>query len=168
LQQHGFGQDARLDAFFAQVFGDVAQEQGFRDVAAGFADFLGDVLVGVVELLGETMQAVGFLEGRQVFALDVFDERNFQRFGIIGHFFDARNFAEACGTRSVVAAFARDDVVAVFAGDETHQERLEDTLFADGLGEFAEVTEGLARLVGVGTNLFDRDHPADGGAAITC
>ena len=44
------------------------------------ADFLGDVVVRVIEMIGEALQAVGFFEGRQVFALKIFDQRRVREF----------------------------------------------------------------------------------------
>ena len=92
-------------------------------------------------MLGQALQAVGFFKRRQVLALQVFDQREFQRFGVVGDFFDARNFAQSRGARSVVAALAGNDVVAIVARHEAHQQRLQHALFLDGVGEFAQIAQ---------------------------
>jgi hypothetical protein len=130
-------------------------------------DFLGDVVMGVIEMLGQALQAVSLFKGRQVLALQVFDKSEFQRFGVVGDFFDAGDFPQACGARGVVAALAGNDVVAIVARHEAHQQRFEHALFLDGVGEFAQISQHLAGLIGVGPDFIDRNHAAHGGAAKT-
>ena len=52
LEQQRLRQDAALDAGFADLIGDHVQRHGFGDAGACAADFLGDVVVGVIEMIG--------------------------------------------------------------------------------------------------------------------
>ena len=119
----------------------------------------------VIELIGEALQAVGFFEGGQILALKIFDQREFERFGVVGDFLDARQFVQARGHRGVIAALAGDDVVGVLVRHVADEQRLEHALLLDRIGEFANVADGLARLIGVGADLVDRDHAPDRCAA---
>ena len=156
-----------LDAHLAQCFGNHAQRHRFGHRRTRLGDLLGDIFVRVVKLLGEALQAVGFFKRRQVLALQIFDQREFQRFGVVGDFLDARNFAQSRGARGVVAALAGNDVVAIVARHEAHEQRFQHALFFDGFGEFAQIAQEFAGLIGVGPDLVDRNHAADGGAAET-
>ena len=49
-----------------------------------FADFLGDVVVRQAQAVAQGLHAVGFFERRQVLALEVFNQRQFQRFAVVG------------------------------------------------------------------------------------
>ena len=165
LQQQRLRDDSLLDAGVAHVVGNHAQRHRFGDGRTRAADFLGDVVVRVIEMIGQALQAVGFFEGRQVLALEVFDQREFESFGVVRDFLDAGQFVQAGGLRGVVAALAGDDVVGVLARHVAHQQRLEHALFADGIGQLADVADILARLIRVRPNLVDRDHAPDGRAA---
>ena len=101
-----------------------AQRQNFRHRRAGPADLLGDFVVGVIEMIGQALQAVRFFKRGEVFALNIFDQPEFQGFRVVGDLFDARHFVQTSGAGGVVAAFAGYDVVRIFAGIEAHQQRL--------------------------------------------
>ncbi len=73
---------------------------------------------------------------------------------------------QSCGARGVIAALTGNDVIGVFARDEADEQRLEDALFADGVGEFADIADRLARLIGIGANFLDGNHAADRRAAV--
>ncbi len=146
--------------------GNYAQGHGFGDRRTGAADFLGDVVVRVIEMVGQALQAVGFFEGREVLALEIFDERELEGFGVVGDFLDAGQLVQAGGLRGVVAALAGNDVIGVFARHVAHQQRLEHALFANGIGQLGDVADEFARLIRIGPNLLDRDHAPDGRAAV--
>src|SRR5579863_9158613 len=167
LQQQRLRDDAPLDASFPNFVGNDAQRHGFRDGRPRAADFLGDVVVRVVELVGQALQAVGFLERRQVLALQILDQRQFERFRVVGNLLDAGQLVQAGNLRGVVATLAGDDVVGILARDVANEQRLEHALLADGVGQFAHVADILSRLVGIGPNLVDRDHAPHGRAAET-
>ena len=70
-------------------FGDVAQRKRFRHRRARPGDLAGDIVVRVGELLGQPVEAVGFFKRRQVLALQIFDQCQLERFGVVGDLFDA-------------------------------------------------------------------------------
>src|SRR5580693_4373653 len=100
-------------------------------------------------------------------ARPIFDEAEFESFGIVGNFLDARQFVQAGGFGGMVATFTRNNVIGVFARKVPDQQRLEHALFADGIGEFAKVSEGFARLIGIRADFVRRNHAADRRAAET-
>ena len=122
----------------------------------------------VFELRGQAVETVGFLKRGQVLALDVFDQRQLEGFRVVGDLFDAGHLAQPRRAGSVVAALAGDDVIALFARDIADEQRLQHTLLADRLRQFAQISQRFARLVRVRANFFDRNHPADRRPAVGC
>jgi len=105
----------------------------------------------------------GFIGGVEVFALDVFNQREFE-FGLsvgddIAH--DARHFGQArelCGAQAALAGDQRIGVMrGGFSGVLAHDERLDDAVLFDRGGQFIEaiVDKRLAGLVGVGDDVAD-------------
>jgi len=78
----------------------------------------------VGELLGQAVQTIGFFECRQVFALQIFDQRKLQGFGVVGDFLDAGQFFQPRFSRGVIPAFTGNDVVTVFARHVADEQRL--------------------------------------------
>ena len=65
--------------------------------------------------MNQALQTLGFFDGVQIFALDVFNQRERECVFVI-HFFDEYGyFGQSCDARRAVAAFARDDFVAFIA-----------------------------------------------------
>ena len=93
--------------------------------------------MGVVELSNQALQTLGFFDGVEVFALDVFNQCQRQRVFIIDFFNQYRDFGQASNTRSAVAAFARDDFVSPIANG-AHDDGLHESLLFDGVGQFIE------------------------------
>ena len=60
------------------------QAQGIGHHGAALADLAGDFLLRELELLGELRVAVGFLDGVEIFALEIFDERQFEHRAVVG------------------------------------------------------------------------------------
>ena len=87
--------------------------------------------MGVIELIGEALEPIGFLKRRQVLALEVFDQREFERFRVVRDFFDARQLVQASGLRSVEAALPGDDVVHVLTRHVADEQRLENAFLTD-------------------------------------
>ena len=100
------------------------------------------------------------LDGVQVFALEIFDERQFQHRAVVRLAGDDGNLRQIQQLRRAPAAFAGNQfkISAAFA----HDERLDDALFADGIGQFAQrlVGEILARLERAGADAVQR-HALD-------
>ena len=128
-----FGDDAALDAAAANLLGDVVQGQRLGHRGTSLGDLAGDVLMGVGKLLGQAEEAVGFLERRQVLALEIFNQAQFEGFSVVRNFLDARQFAQTRLLSGMEAAFAGDDVVGVFTRNVANEQRLEHALLADGI-----------------------------------
>ena len=98
------------------------------------------------KLLRQLRIADRLFDGVQVFALQIFDERQLQHRAVVGLADDDGDFRQVQKLRRAPAAFAGDEFkeTAAFA----HNERLHDALFADGIGQFLQRLGGkfLARL----------------------
>jgi hypothetical protein len=129
---------------FAQKFldrlGQFEQPQRIGHRRAALADLGRDVLLRELELFRELRVAVRLLDGVQIFALQIFDERQLQHRAVVGLAGDDGNFRQIQKLRRAPAAFAGDQFKKTAA--LAHDERLHDALFADGIGQFAQ------RLVG--------------------
>ncbi len=68
----------------------------------------------------------------------------------------------------MVAALTGDDVVAILARHEAHEQRFQHALFLDGFGQLTQFTQEFPGLIGIGPDLVERNHAPDGGAAETC
>ena len=143
----------------AAVLGQAGQPQRVGDVAAALADDAGDVAVRIAVVSAELGVALRFLERVEVGALDVLDDRQFERFAIADIDDDDRHFVQAGALRGAPPPFAGDDLVGV--GDARHRpddHRLDDAALADRGGEFVEfvVAERFARVARVRPQEFDR------------
>ena len=139
-------------------FGRELQEaQGVGDDDAALADLGGGLLLSQVELLGQLGVAPGFLDGVEVFALEVFDEGQFQHGAVIRLADDGGDLGQAEHLGGAPAAFAGDQLEMILPGAD--DERLDDALFLDGVGQFPEGFRGkiLARLQRGGADAGDRD-----------
>ena len=125
-----------------------------------FADFDGDLFLGELKLGNELRVTLGFFEGIEVFALQVFDQGEFEDGAVVGDAEDDRDFRQTEKLGRAPAAFAGDEfqMVALVADDE----RLDDALFLDGIGEFAEGfgRKIFARLERAGADAVER-HALD-------
>ena len=137
------------------------QAQGVGDDDAALADLGGGLLLSQVELPDQLGVAPGFLDGVEVFALEVFDEGQFQDGAIIGLADDDGDLGQAEHLGGAPAAFAGDQLEMIVL--EADDERLHDALFLDGVGQFAEGFGGkiLARLQAGRADPGDGD-PLDG------
>src|SRR5690606_19483414 len=97
---------------------------------------LGDLFVGEAELAVEALEGVGHLDGVEVLALDVLDERDLHQ-AVVGEFLDDDgNLVKAGHAGGSEAALASDELVGVaVAADD---QRLDDAILANGLRELLE------------------------------
>src|SRR5260370_8799496 len=167
LEKQGFREDTVLHALLADMVRDIAQRKRFGHRRARASDLAGHIVVRVIELLREAIEAVGFFERRQVFALDIFDQGELEGFGVIGDLFDTGELAESGGASGMIAALPRNDVIALLARDIAHQQRLEHALLFNRLGQLMQIAERLAGLIRVRANLLRWNHPPDCGATVT-
>src|SRR5438270_11606097 len=125
-------------------------------MAAALADRLGDVALAMPELLYQTAVGLRLLERCQILPLEILDERDLQDLGIAQRPDDDRPLVQSGTLRRSPAPFAGDQLefrpgVARISNDiinqivdRTHQERLDDALFADRLHEAIELGFGKA------------------------
>ncbi len=128
--------------------GQLQQTQQVAGRAAAAAHGLGRLFVGELEFLHQALQALGFFQRVQVFALDVLDQGH-HRSGLVGHGLDQhRHLVQPGQPGGAEAAFASDDLVAP-AVNRPHQDGLHHALALDALGQFVQRTlvHARARLV---------------------
>ena len=108
------------------------------------------------EFVGEPLNTQGLLQRIQVFALDIFDQRNRQRLVIRNIPYHHRHCLQARHARRAPAAFARDNFKFAVS-DGAHQNRLNHALCFDRLGQFFEriLIHAHARLVFAGLQQID-------------
>ena len=136
-----------IDEHLPNSSGKLQQAQDVRNRASRTPDGIGCGLVRHPEVIDEPLDAGGFLDGVEVFALDVLDERHRKRRFIRDipdqhrHFFQSRLLGRS------PSSLASDDLVSVRA-DRAREDRLNETLRSDGIGErldrtLVDLTPGL-------------------------
>jgi hypothetical protein len=116
--------------------------------------------VRVAELLLEDVKAFRLFERREVFALDVLDQRDLELLAVVDVELDRRDLVETSHRGRAVAALAGDDLVAV-RRDRPDQDRLEHALLANARRQLLDVAELRARLLGVRLDELQRQHLPD-------
>ena len=81
---------------------------GIGDGRAVFAGFFGDLFLREMEIFGQFLKGVGLLDGIQILALEIFNQRHLQRrfFRHVAH--DDRHAAQLSPLRRSPAALARN------------------------------------------------------------
>ena len=139
-------------------FRKLEQAQHVGDVATALADDPSDLVLAVFELPTERLITCGFFERIEVFALDVLDDRQFQRFGVADIEDDDGNVVDAGALRGPPTALAGNDLESAGgAGRRPHRDRLDDAALLDRGGEFVEFghRELTARVARIGMQEFD-------------
>ena len=127
-------------------------------------------LVRQAEFFHQPVQALGFFERVQVFALDVFNQRH-RGGGLVGHVADQHRQAVQPGQRgSAKTPLARNDFVfaaVAAAAQAPHQNRLHDALRLDGFGQIVQraLVHAGARLVLTGHYVAQAQRGRQAGAA---
>ncbi len=110
-----------------------------------------------MKFLNQAIESLRLLDGIQVFALEVFDERDFQGFLVGNVVNDDGNAVHGDKLCGAPAAFASEELISrgAFANDE----RLDDAGAANRLRQFVErgLGETRARLVRTGVDKGDVD-----------
>src|SRR4051812_28650761 len=115
------------------------QPQRVSDMAAALADGFGKTRLGAAKLLHQPAIGLGLLERRQILALQVLDQRDFQRLGIRQRADDDRNFVHPDALRGAPPPLAGNQLEGGFlTSQRADQQGLDDALFADRLGERVE------------------------------
>lgn len=137
--QENFGVTGR-DFFVPQVVldfgGQFEEPEGVGDGGAAFANLLRGFVLSEIKLLDKLLQSGCFFDGIQVFALEVFDERQFHHFAVVRFANDGGDSFEACQLRGAPTAFAGDDLEFAAAGP--NNQGLDDSLGLDGFRKFLE------------------------------
>ena len=107
---HGDMSVADGDLHFGGQF-EQAQEVG--DGAAALADLVAKLFLGQVALVDETLVGDGHLYGIEVFAMDVFDERQFKHLLVVGDADKHRNGLHAGELGGSQTAFSGDKLIFV-------------------------------------------------------
>ena len=91
----------------------IHQPQRVGDVAAAASDQLGNLFLGMREFVDQALIALGLFDRGQVLALDVFYQRDFERFLVVEVLDYNRNLGQPGLLRGAPTPFAGDDLVAV-------------------------------------------------------
>ena len=110
----------------------------------------------------EGLQRFRLFEGADVLALEVLDEGDLDHLVVGDVADDGRHLRELQPDRGLVAPLAGHDLEP--APPLPHDQGLEDALLRDGRHELGEVAHDLPGLVGIGVDLVDGDHAAEGSA----
>src|SRR5215813_3663207 len=123
------------------------QPQGIGDAGSFFPDPASDLLLGYTELLDQTSECVGLLDGVQLLALDVFDQRHLQHVLVSDGLDDAWNLLQAGSLRGPPAPLPGNDLEPLTLSSD-HQ-RLNDPARLYGGRQFIHrfVVERGARLI---------------------
>ena len=139
--------------------------QKVRDVAAAFGQRLGHALLGMAETVHQLTKAHRLFDRIQIFALNVFNDRDFQNFGIVKIARNYRQFMDLRHLRGPPTTLSGDDLIGALMARRTHDQGLKNALRADrcrqvGQGRCIKIATWLK---GVCAKLFNRNK--DGIAA---
>ena len=144
--------------FGAHFLRQLQQPHVVGDRRSILADGLGNFFLRHVEVGAQLLVRGGLIDGIEIFALDVFDERHLEQLRVSssGHLLDDDRYPrQTRALRGAPAALAGDDAIAI--GDLADHDRLNDAVGPDGLGQLVEacVLEAMTRLMLVGRNPID-------------
>src|ERR1700729_2029443 len=112
-------------------------------MAAALADDSRNVFLAAFEFVGERVIALRLLHRVEVFALDIFNDRDFERIRIADVDRYDRNFVQPRGLRRPPAAFAGDDLEPILrAAHRPNYDRLNHSVLLDRIGEFLQLGIG--------------------------
>ena len=153
--------------------GQVQQAQQVAGCAAATAHSLCSGFVRQAKFLDQALQALRFFQRVQVFALHVFYQRHGGG-GVVGNVFYQYGYAgQPRQFGRPKAPLARDDFVFACVGTVAciqpqlaYQNRLQNALGLDGLGQFVQrsLVHARARLVDAGNQFFQQQRRRQAGA----
>ena len=99
-----------------------------------------------------------FIEGREVFPLEVLDDGDLERRVVVDVLDDGPDLAQPGDLRGAPSTLSGDQLVATF-DTRPDEDRLEDAVLRDGRGQLQQrlLVERQTRLVRVGVDPVDRD-----------
>ena len=147
-------------AFLEQILDrgfELEQPDCVRDSSAVLSGAFGNLLLRQVEFVGEALERVRLLDRVKVLALQVFNQRHFQRhlFRDVAH--NRGDAGKAGPLCRAPATLAGNQLVAV--SNSARNERLNDSTRADRARKLFErfLPEASSRLIGAGVNQVDID-----------
>src|SRR6185503_18578992 len=119
-------------------------------MATRFVDELAELLLGMAEVGDQPTIGLRFLDRVQILALDVLDQRDFERLLVAEFADDGGDFVQPGALRRPPASLAGDNLETVAMG--TDDDRLDDAAGLDRGGELGQrlFLEDPARLAGMG------------------
>ena len=135
----------------------IKQTHHISDVAARFFDDNRKRGLAMAELVGKPLIGFGFFDRVQVLALDILDQRNFERFTVVKITDNRRNVMNLRLLRRTPASFARNNLIT--AVKRPHDNRLDHAVTLDALCKLDQPIFGkiAARLGRIGGNISNRD-----------
>jgi hypothetical protein len=132
-------------------------------MAARFVDELAELFLGMAEVGDQPLIGLGFLDRVEVLALDILDQRDFQRLLVAELADDGRNLVQPRPLRRPPTALAGDDLETVAVGP--NDDWLDHAARLDRGGQLRQrlLLEDSPRLAGMGFDAGDGDH-LDGAA----
>src|SRR5215510_6573967 len=108
-------------------------------MAAALADHLGQLLLGIAKALGEIVVTRRLLDSVEVGTLHVFDQRDFEQLLVTQLTDDRRHLMDSGALRGAPAPVAGDNLVAAAAAIGPDNDRLQQTLGANRVGQFCQL-----------------------------
>ena len=141
------GSEAAVFDHFADRSVQPQQAKGIGNGDALFAGAFGGFLLCEVKFLNQTIEGLRLFDGIQVFALEIFDKRDFHGFVVGNVFNDDRNAMHGDELGGAPAAFAGEELKTWTA--PANDQRLDDPGAADRLRQLVErgLGEARARLI---------------------
>src|SRR5271169_3362552 len=129
-------------------------------MTAALAEGVGEARLGPAELVDQPAVGLRFFERRQILALKVLDQCDFERLRIRDRANDDRDLMQPETLRGTPPPLAGNKLeIRLFPGQRPHQQRLEDALLSDRLSERLELRLGKTtpRLVHPRPDQLDRN-----------
>jgi hypothetical protein len=146
------------------VLRQLEQADAVGDRRLGATDALGHIAERESELVHESGVGTGFLDRREILARDVLDEREEERVPVVALPYERGNRRESCRLGRAQTALAGDQLPASPV-QRPHDDRLDETLGAHGLGELRDPhgVEAAAWLAAVRLDRAQRELDELGG-----
>jgi len=137
---------------------EVQKPHGVCYRGAALANALGDVVLSQAEIAVEPFVGAGLFDGIEIFALEIFNQREFKHLPVACLTDDGRGLSEAKFPRSAPSTFPGDEFV--FVTDLSNDEGLDDAAFANAFDQFLQVlaTKFLPWLKGAWRDLIQRQR----------
>ena len=119
---------------------EVEKAHGVGDRGPAFSHAFGDVLLREPEVAGEPLVGRGFLNRVEPFALEIFNQGEFEDLPVAGFADDGGSLGETEFPGGPPAAFPGDELIPAI--NFAHDERLDDSAFPDALDQFVEMLCG--------------------------